>query len=289
MTGLHVGIFGASGFVGSVLHRMASENGDTVIAFSRTKRPNFRVFESAADLADLDAVVNLAGEPILGLWTKSRRKKILRSRVEGTRKIVEAIGSRATSIRTLINASAIGFYGDAGDRIVDESAPAGNGFLADTCQAWEAEAYRAEDFGTRVVTVRTGFVIGKGGAMRLIRPVFQLGLGGRLGSGRQWMSCVHVEDVAGMILWALHNEAVTGPLNAALPDPVTNAEFTKAVAASVHRPAIFPVPAILLKTLLGDLSHVILDSTRAIPAKAESLSYPFRFSSLHRALERNEG
>lgn len=276
---------GASGFIGRTLRELAVAAGDEVVCFSRQERPGFRAFRDAGDLDGLDAIVNLAGQSIIGLWTPDRRRAILESRVQGTRRIVRAITAKKTSVRVLVNASAIGFYGDTGDRLVDETAPSGQGFLAETCQAWEAAASDAVPAGVRVVCLRIGFVIGNGGAMGLVRPVFRMGLGGRLGSGKQWMSCIHVEDVAGMILWALHQEAVSGPINAVMEEPVTNAEFTKAVAASVHRPAIFPAPAFLLKAALGDLSHVLLDSVRVVPGVAQKFGYPYRFSTLPEALQ----
>lgn len=281
---LRLGIFGASGFVGSTLREQAARSGDEPTGFSRRERPGFRVFRSERDLEGLDAIINLAGEPILGLWTPSRRKKILESRVDGTRRIVAALSDGNTGVRTLINASAIGFYGDTGERLVDEGSPAGAGFLADTCQAWEAEARKAEALGIRVVLLRIGFVIGPGGAMRLIRPVFRMGLGGRLGSGDQWMSGIHVEDVAGLLLWAAHRDDVSGPVNAVLPEPFTNREFTKAVASAVRRPAIFPVPSAVLRLGLGELSRVLLDSARVEPGVARSLGYAYRFPTLAEAL-----
>ena len=285
MPTLRVGIIGASGFVGRSLCELAARQGDEVVRFSRNERPGFRVFCGAGDLKGLDAVVNLGGEPILGLWTAARKERIIESRVQGTRRTVEAITTRTSTVKTLINASAIGFYGDTEDRAVDEISPRGRGFLAETCQAWETAASEAVLAGVRVVLLRVGFVIGNGGAMGLIRPVFRMGLGGRLGSGRQWMSCIHVEDVAGMILWAIHRDAVTGPLNAVMPEPVTNAEFTKLVAASVCRPAIFPAPAIILKAALGELSHVLLDSSRVRPCAASRLGYAYRFPALATALQ----
>lgn len=285
MPSLRLGIFGASGFVGSTLCGLALRGGDEVVCFSRSERPGFRVFRGAGDLAGLDAVVNLAGEPVLGIWTAARKQKILESRVRGTGRIVDAITSGGSTVRTLVNASAIGFYGDTGERVVDEASPRGSGFLAETCESWEAAASGAVLSGVRVVLLRIGFVIGSGGAMGLIRPVFRMGLGGRLGSGRQWMSCIHVEDVAGMILWAIHQDAVSGPVNSVMPEPVTNAEFTRAVAASVRRPAIFPVPGFALKLALGELSHVLLDSSRVSPGVARSCGYPYRFSTLPEALQ----
>ena len=285
MPSLRLGIVGASGFVGRSVRDLAVSQGDEVVCFSRRERPGFRVFRGTDDLEGLDAVINLGGEPILGLWTPARRRSILESRVQGTRRIVEAIASGKSTVRTLVNASAVGFYGDTGDRVVDEASPHGEGFLAETCRAWETEASAAVLAGVRVVLLRIGFVIGSGGAMRLIRPVFRMGLGGRLGSGKQWMSCIHVGDVAGMLLWAVHHEAVSGPVNAVMPGPVTNAEFARAVAASVRRPAVFPVPAILLKTALGELSHVLLDSSRVSPDAARKLGYAYRFSTLADALQ----
>ncbi|MFZ4777301.1 MAG: TIGR01777 family oxidoreductase [Terrimicrobiaceae bacterium] len=280
-----LGIVGASGFVGRTLRDLAMKEGYEVVCFSRQERPGFRVFKDAKDLKDLDAVINLAGEPILGLWTADRRKKILESRVQGTRQIVEAIVSGKPRFPTLVNGSAIGYYGDTGDHLVDEDSPVGSGFLASTCQAWEAATVPAAAAGVRVVLVRIGFVIGNGGAMSLIRPAFRLGLGGRLGSGRQWMSCIHVEDVAGMILWALRDDRISGPVNAVMPDPVTNLEFTKTLAESLHRPAILPAPAFALKLALGDLSHVMLDSARVMPGVAARLGYSYRFPTLAGAFQ----
>jgi len=285
MSSLRLGIVGASGFVGRSLRDLAASQGDEVVCFSRQERPGFRIFRGAGDVKGLDAVVNLGGEPILGLWTTARKQRILESRVQGTRRTVEAITSGKSTVRTLINASAIGFYGNTGDRVVDEASPRGRGFLAETCQAWETAASEAVLAGVRVVLLRIGFVIGNGGAMGLIRPVFRMGLGGRLGTGKQWMSCIHVEDAAGMILWAIHHDAVAGPVNAVTPEPLTNAEFTKSVAASVRRPAIFPVPSIVLKAALGELSHVLLDSSRVLPGVASKFGYPYRYPALAAALE----
>ena len=262
---------------------MAEAAGHGVVRFSRSAQAGFRRIEATGglDFSGLDAVVNLAGEPILGLWTPSKKEKILRSRVETTRKVVSSLHS---GIGVLINASAIGFYGDTGEREVDESDAAGSGFLVDVCQAWEAAAMPAEALGCRVVRLRIGFVTGPGGAMGLVRPVFRLGLGGNLGNGRQWMSCIHVDDVAGMILWALENPTVSGAVNAVNPQPVRNAEFTRTLARVVRRPAILPAPSCALKLALGELSHVMLDSVRVRPAVAENLGYAFRYPTLEAGL-----
>lgn len=283
VSNMNIGVIGATGYVGKRLLRLAAEAGHGVVPFSRSARAGFRRIESssALDFSGLDAVVNLAGESILGLWTASKKKKILSSRVETTQKVV---GSLHAGVGVLINASAIGFYGNTGERELDESAPAGRGFLAEVCQAWEAAAMPAEALGCRVVRLRIGFVTGPGGAMGLVRPVFQLGLGGNLGNGRQWMSCIHVDDVAGMILWALENQLVSGEVNAVNPEPVRNAEFTRTLARVVRRPALLPAPSCALKLALGELSHVMLDSVRVRPAVAARLGYVFRHPTLEAGL-----
>lgn len=280
---MNIGVIGATGYVGARLCSLAKAAGHCVVPFSRSVRAGFRRIESsgALDFSGLDAVVNLAGEPILGLWTASKKEKILRSRVQTTRRVVSSLSG---GVRVLINASAIGFYGDTGETEVDESAAAGSGFLAEVCQAWEAAALPAEQLDCRLVRLRIGFVTGPGGAMGLVRPVFQLGLGGNLGSGRQWMSCIHVDDVAGMILWALENESVAGAVNAVNPESVRNTEFTRTLARVLHRPAILPAPSCVLKLALGDLSHVMLDSIRVRPAAAQRIGYPFRYPTLEAGL-----
>jgi uncharacterized protein (TIGR01777 family) len=280
---MNIGVIGATGYVGKRLSRLASADGHVVVPFSRSVRAGFRRIEptGALDFSGLDAVVNLAGEPILGLWSASKKEKILRSRVETTQKVVSSLHA---GVGVLINASAIGFYGDTGEREVDESSAGGSGFLADVCKAWEAAAIPAEALGCRVVLLRIGFVIGPGGAMGLVRPVFELGLGGNLGNGQQWMSCIHVDDVAGMILWALENQSVSGVVNAVNPEPVRNAEFTRTLARVLRRPALLPAPSCALKLALGELSHVMLDSVRVRPSVATRLGYAFRHPTLEGGL-----
>ena len=277
---VNIGILGARGYVGTRLSKMAVAAGHSIVPFSRGGAAGFRqiLADGPLDFSGLDAVVNLSGEPILGLWTKSKKNEILRSRVETTHRVVESL--RPGGPRVLINASAIGFYGDTGENEATESSPAGSGFLAEVCQAWEAAAQPAENLGVRTVLLRIGFVTGPGGAMRLIGPLFKLGLGGKLGSGRQWMSCIHVDDVAGMILWALENNAVHGPLNAVNPEPVRNSDFTQILARVLHRPAILPAPAFALRLALGELSRLLLDSIRVRPAKPLALGYRFRHPTL---------
>ena len=285
---MRLGITGASGFIGRRASEMARARGWEVVPFSRTPRDTATrkfVPGEPADVDGLDAVLHLAGESVLGLWTAKKRARIMDSRVLGTRSIVDGFACAKHPPRVLISGSAIGYYGDTGDREVDESSPPGAGFLADVCRTWEAEAEKVRD--ARVVLLRIGFVLGRGdGAMKLVLPVFRAGLGGRLGSGKQWMSCIHVDDVAGMALWAVENECLRGPVNSVLPHPVTNADFTRTLARAVHRPAIFPVPSFVLRLVLGRMASMLLSSLRVRPAVAENSGYRYEFKDITAALDR---
>jgi len=284
---MRLGITGASGFIGSRAAEMAHARGWDVVPFSRRPRNSgTRLFVPGepADVDGLDAVLHLAGESVLGLWTNKKRARIMDSRVLGTRSIIEGFARAPQPPRVLVSGSAIGYYGDTGDREVDESSPPGSGFLADVCRAWESEALKVTN--ARAVLLRTGFVLGRhGGAMKLILPVFRAGMGGRLGSGKQWMSCIHVDDVAGMALWAVENETIRGPLDVVMPQSVTNARFTREVARAVHRPAIFPVPAFFLRLVLGRMSSMLLGSSRVRPAVAEGHGYCFSYPDPQAACE----
>lgn len=283
-----IGITGGTGFIGRAVTRAAEAQGDGVILFSRRGGDGRRLFSLAKppDVSGCDGLVHLAGESILGLWTRAKRRRIVESRVEGTRRLVEGIAAAPVKPRVLVSASAIGYYGDTADRISDEDSPAGTGFLAEVAHAWEREAVKAESLGVRVVRLRIGFVLsGDGGALTLIRPVFRLGFGGRLGSGRQWMSCIGIEDLAAMILRCLHDDSLSGPVNAVMPEPVTSGDFTRAMAAAVHRPALFPVPSFALKLLLGDLSHLLLDSQRVVPGRLLKAGFSYRLPAVRPALE----
>jgi len=284
---MRLGITGASGFIGARAAQLAASRGWEVVPFSRRPRhARDRLFtlDAPLDVDGLDAVLHLAGEPVLGWWTKGKRSRIMASRVEGTRRLAEGFARAVRPPRVLISGSAVGFYGDTGDHEVDESSPSGHGFLAGVCRAWEAEAMRVTN--ARVVLLRIGFVLGRdGGAMKLVMPVFRCGLGGRIGSGRQWMSCIHVDDVAGMAMWAVENETLRGPLNAVLPRPATNAEFTRTVARAVRRPAVLPGPAVLLRLVLGRAASILLDSSRVRPSVALRSGYRYAFGDLASALD----
>ncbi len=284
---MRVGITGASGFIGGHLVRHLGERGHEAVAFSRDPGrrvagcPETRGLGASPDLAGLDAVVNLAGESILGWWTAAKRERILASRVEGTGRLVHAIGQADGGPRVLLNASATGLYGDGGDAVRDEDAPPGSGFLADVARRWEEAAAPARAVGVRVVLARIGVVLGSdGGTWPALRGAFRLGLGGRLGDGQQWMSLVHVEDVAGLLGFLLENETASGPFNAVCPEPVRNVEFTRAVAAALRRPAFLPAPALVLRAALGDLSRLLLDSQRVVPTRTLAAGYAFRFPTL---------
>lgn len=284
---MRLGITGASGFIGLRAARMAAARGWEVVPFSRRPRDGrTRRLDpgEAADVDGLDAVLHLAGEPVVGRWTAEKKRRIIDSRVLGTRSVVEGFARAARPPRVLINASGIGFYGDTGDREVDESSPSGAGFLAGVCRAWEGEAMKARD--ARVVLLRIGLVLGReGGTMKRLLPVFRAGLGGRLGPGCQWMSCVHVDDLAAMALWALEAEEIRGPLNAVMPRPVTNADFTRTLARAVHRPAVFPAPAFLLRAVLGEMSSLLLDSSRVRPGVAEKHGFRYQFRDVAAAVD----
>jgi hypothetical protein len=232
----------------------------------------------------MDAVIHLAGEPVAQRWNADVKRRIRDSRVLGTRSLVEAIGRVQHKPRVLVCASAIGYYGDRGDEVLTESSKPGSGFLVDVCRGWEAEADRAAEFGLRVIKLRIGFVLGKeGGALARMVPAFRAFVGGRLGSGKQWMPWIHVFDVAEMFVHAVESE-ISGVWNATSPNPVTNAIFTREMGRAVHRPALFPVPPFALKLAFGEMGQHMLDSARVIPDAALKANFQFRYPELGPAL-----
>jgi uncharacterized protein (TIGR01777 family) len=238
----------------------------------------------ADSLQDVDAVIHLAGEPVAQRWNAHARQAIRQSRVTGTRNLVQALAKLPKKPEVLVCASAVGYYGSRGDEILNESSSPGADYLAQICVDWEQEAQAAEASGIRVVRVRTGLVLdARGGALPRMLPPFRMGVGGKLGSGKHWMSWIHLEDLAALFQFALANP-VTGPLNGVAPNPVINADFTRALAAAVHRPAIFPVPAFALRLLFGEMSEILLSSQRALPQAAEAAGFRFRYPELAPAL-----
>jgi uncharacterized protein (TIGR01777 family) len=288
-----IGLTGATGFIGRHFTAAATAAGHSVVVFSRRADAavpgavEVRHLETGCrpDLSGLSVVVHLAGESVLALWTSKKRKAILESRVQSTRDLVEAMSEMVPRPAAFICASGIGYYGDRGDELLTESSSRGAGFLSDVTKAWETEAGIAREHGLRTVSCRLGLVLGPdGGGWPLLRRVFGLGLGGRLGSGRQWTSWVHVTDVAGLMLAAATDERFAGPLNGVAPTPVTNREFTRAVSKSLRRPAILPVPERILRTMLREQARLFLDSQRVVPAEALRLGYQFAFPTLEKAL-----
>lgn len=281
-----VGIVGASGWLGKHLSRELLSRGWQVVGFSRSRREDetmeWRQWdgESVPDLAGLDAVINLAGESIDRRWSEKVKKKLTHSRVAPTEHLSKA--TRDSAVKVLLNASAIGFYGDRGDEILPETAEAGEGFLAELCQKWEMAADPLSD--VRLCYLRTGVVLGKGGpAWESLSKVFKFGAGGKLGNGRQWMPWIHLDDEIGAIIHCLEH-TIAGPVNLVAPESVRNAEFTKALGEALHRPAFFTVPSFVLKLILGEFAEEgLLASVRVAPTVLEKSGYRFRFRTIREA------
>jgi hypothetical protein len=238
-------------------------------------------------LDGIDAVVHLAGENIAsGRWTPERKRRIHESRAHGTRVLAEALAALPRPPRVFVSASAIGLYGDRGDDTLDESSPAGEGFLADVCRAWEAASASLEQAGTRVVHLRFGVVLTPaGGALAQMLPPFRVGLGGPVGSGAQWTSWIGIDDLLGAIHHALVTDALAGPVNAVAPAPVRNRELAAAIGRTLHRPALVPVPAVALRLALGELADaLLLSGARVHPTRLDATGYRFRTPDIDGAL-----
>ena len=237
---------------------------------------------------DVEVVFHLAGEPVAqGRWTRAKKARLRDSRVTGTRNLVRTLAKLEHKPRTLISASAVGYYSDRGDETLDESASPGKDFLAEICVAWEEESQKAADAGIRVVNLRIGIVLGSGGgALAKMLTPFKFGLGSPLGHGRQWMSWIHLDDLIGMMLFAARCDQIRGPINATAPNPVTNRQFTKALGRALRRPTILPsVPAVVLRLGMGEFARVLLASQKAIPSAAQTAGYEFVHSELEGALK----
>lgn len=241
---------------------------------------------SAEALRGVDAVIHLAGEPLAeGRWTAEKKRRIRDSRVAATRHLVAGLAARAERPSVFVSASAVGYYGDRADEVLDEGSVPGKGFLAEICSDWEREAMAAQELGVRVVTVRLGLVLApNGGALARMRRPFEMGIGGPFGSGGQWMPWIHVEDAVGIVLHAMRSDSVRGPMNAVAPQPVTNLEFVRALGRALRRPAVVPVPTIMLRLLFGEMSQVLTASQRVLPTVAQRSGYVFEFSEIHGAL-----
>ena len=241
----------------------------------------------AEAFAGVEAVFHLAGESVAeGRWTAAQKARIRDSRVVGTRNLVQGIAQVSDRPRVLVSASAVGYYGDRGEEELTESASPGRDFLADVCVAWEKEALAAEKLGVRVVTERTGIVLGAGGgALAKMLTPFKLGAGGPLGNGRQWMPWVHVSDLARLYLHAAEHESIRGPMNAVAPHPVRNSEFTKALGRQLRRPAFMPAPYLGLRLLFGEFAQVLFASQRVVPQVALDTGFTFQYPDIAAALK----
>ena len=242
--------------------------------------------EDLARIQPIHSVVNLMGESIAeGRWTDTKKEKIRSSRVDGTRNLVDSIIQSGNLPKVFISASAIGLYGDTGERIVEEGAPVGRGFLPEVCQEWESATAPLQALGVRVVHLRIGIVLGpSGGALKKLIPLFRTGLGGPLGNGKQWMAWIHVLDLVSLIQW-LMDEPISGAVNATAPNPVRNLEFTKTLAKALGRPAFLPAPRFAVRLALGEFANSLFISSRIVPGVALSQGFQFQFADIQSALQ----
>lgn len=295
-------ITGGTGFIGSELCKKLAEQGEEFVLLSRHPEKAKRIIPQAkrvfsweplsnepslAAFQGVSCVVNLAGETVGQRWNETVKQRIYESRILGTRNLLSAMKKVNPKPSVLINASAIGYYGDGGEKEITEDSPCGSHFLAKLCADWEAEAKKAEEFGIRVVLLRIGIVLGLGGgALAQMLFPFKLGLGGPIGNGKQWFSWIHMEDVVGLILHAIKNSALHGAVNACAPEPVRNKEFSSALGKVLHRPAFLPVPSFALKLLFGEFASCgLLASQKVLPKKALDFGYSFQFPTLVPALD----
>jgi uncharacterized protein (TIGR01777 family) len=301
---VRVTVTGASGLIGTalvaelrahdvdvtVLSRGAGDQSTAVPGVEAIRWDPLSEPAPASALAGRDAVVHLAGENVAQRWTEQAKQAIRASRVTGTRNLLAGLAAADRSELgqrpgTLISASAIGYYGAHGEEPLDEDAPPGRDFLAETCVAWETEAERACELGMRVVRLRTGVVLDReGGALKKMLLPFQLGVGGPVAGGGQYISWIHREDLVGLIAAALEDERWSGPVNGTAPEPVTNRDFSHALGHALHRPSLLPVPGIALRLLYGDMAEIVTTGARVMPAKALVLGYRFRHTRLEQAL-----
>ena len=288
-------VSGASGLIGTALLASLEAQGTEIVRLVRGGASNAAQVSwdpmgplASAVVSGFDAVIHLAGESIVGRWTEEKKRAIRQSRVQGTRNLASALAQSEAKPPVLVCASAVGFYGNRGDELLREDSPSGQGFLPEVCREWEAASQSAAEAGIRTVNLRIGLVLSaKGGALAKMLTPFKLGLGGRIGSGRQWWSWIHVDDIVGGVHHAMRTEALAGPVNLVAPNAVRNAEFTKVLASALRRPAFFPVPEFALRAAFGRMAaeELLLSSQRVEPGKLGASGYTFRFCELRAALE----
>jgi hypothetical protein len=275
---MRVTVVGASGFIGRHVSAALRNRGEEVVEVS------LRNVDAAGHACEgSDAIVQLAGAPVTTRWTAAAKNEIRRSRADATRALVERLAQVRARPKVYVSASAVGYYGASETATFTESSPPASDFLAEVCAGWEREASRAGDLGMRVACIRTGIVLGPdGGALGRLLPIFKLGLGGVIASGRQWNSWIHIDDVVGIYLLAI--DRAEGPLNATAPEPVRNVDFTRALASALHRPAFLPVPAFALRTIFGEGASILTTGQRVLPERTLSLGYKFAYPQLAAAL-----
>ena len=298
---MKVVVTGATGTIGQALVRALRERGDEVAILSRNPAKSTQTLGGEIDahtwekpeaepppasaFAGADAVVHLAGEPVDQRWSDDAKARIRDSRELGTRNLVAGMKAAGTRLKTFVSSSASGYYGPRGNEEVDESGPPADDFLADVVVRWEREARAAEEIGVRVVMLRTGIVLSReGGALGRMLAPFKAGVGGPIAGGKQYMPWIHLDDVVGAYLFALDDDSASGPINLSAPEPVTNKEFSKTLGKVLKRPAFAPVPALAIKTLYGEMSTIVTNGVRMVPAELERLGYPFRHPDLREAL-----
>ena len=292
---MHIAVTGSHGLVGTAMISAMTKVEHQVTRLVRGQTgvgsvvwdPTAESFDSSV-LQGVDAVVHLAGENIASSrWTSQVKERIRRSRIQGTRLLAEGLAAMPNPPRVFISASAIGYYGDCGDELLDENSPSGDGFLADTALQWEAATQPASDAGIRVVRMRIGVILSpQGGALAKMLLPFKLGAGGRVGNGRQWWSWIALDDVVGAVLHLLSNDAISGPVNVVSPNPVSNSVFTKILGRELKRPTIFPMPAVVARIVLGEMANeLLLASTRVQPERLLETGYQFQQPELSAALQ----
>lgn len=298
---MKIAIAGATGFIGKRLVRRLEDLGHEYTIITRGKARAANVFPIAANiiewdppnkgvepsqLSGLDALINLTGTTVSQRWTKRVKRDIRESRVDTTRLLTTALINCHEPPLVFVNASAIGFYGSNPSSDLNETSPPGSGLLSEICQDWEAESKRASVAGIRTINARIGIVLGtEGGALKSMLLPFKCGLGGPIGSGKQWMSWIHIDDVTALMIEAITNVQISGPLNLTAPEPVTNRNFAKTLGQVLGRPAILPTPVFALKLLFGDFAQILGSGQRVLPAEALSKGYQFRFPRLKEALK----
>jgi hypothetical protein len=289
---MHVLITGGTGFIGRAAVKALLAQGHAVAVLTRDRARAARILPPGTTTVDTwaglapDAIVNLAGENLgAHRWNAARKRAFVESRAGTTRALVAWLATLRRKPAVLVSGSAVGYYGARGDEPLAEDAPPGDEFQSELCAQWEAAAQQAEALGVRVCRIRTGIVLGAGGgALAAMKLPFALGLGGHLGDGAQWMSWIHRDDLVSLILWLLAADGRAGAWNATAPAPATNRQFARALAASLHRPAIFPMPAPVVRLLVGEMAHLLLTGQRVLPARAQAEGFSFRYPDLRGAL-----